>query len=354
MMSDKNDSSNDINSYEFSKRVQTAINLMNEDQLKSFDCFNEIIDDFKKFSIEEIKENDLSSEFINSLNAKASLLNARDEIDEAEESFDMILNHFDDKDYTALMNKALIFRKRRDYDNALSYYDMVADFYPDRGEYILAIESEILEEMKIDLDEVNLEDYDKQFRDLIEKGLFYKNKNRLFEALQCYDRALELDSNSHNLIYSLSFDIKKEFFKLFLFEDIDINMDELSRKKGAILHYLFIQNNYYYAYVLNQEILDENNNDLFALNAKGMIFFLLDDYQSAIKYLKECIALDENYLYPYFNIALCLKRIGEMEEAMEYFNKIKNLPNEISTPSKELLEIFKRAIVANEIYALSF
>lgn len=352
MMSDSNN--NDINSYDFSSRVESALKLIHKDSSKALECFNEILDDFFKFTPEEIMENDFTSLIINSLNGKGSILNAYDDIDSAEECFDMVLNDYDSHDFTSLINKALILRKKGHLEESLDYYDEISKFYPDKKELILAMESEVYDDLKIKLSDANLDDYNNKSREFIEKGISSYNNRIVLDALDYYRKAIKADSDSKYLVLSLMDDVKKEFFKLFLYENPDIETHEISKKKGAVLHYLFIQNNLFYAYMLNEEILEENEDDLFALNAKGMIFFYLDDCNLSIKYFDRCNNVDEKYIYPYFNKAIALARAKRFDEAKESFGKIKGLPNLVADPNEEQLDIFKRAIISNSIYSLGF
>ncbi|ADC46869.1 TPR repeat-containing protein [Methanobrevibacter ruminantium M1] len=353
-MMSQDSNKNDINSYDFPSRVEKALKLIHTDSFKALDYFNEILDDFFKFTPDEIKENNLSSLIINSLNGKGSILNAFDKIDEAEECFDMVLNDFDSQDFTSLINKALILRKKGHLEESLDYYDEIAKYYPDKKELILAMKSEVYGELKIKLSDTDLDDYSIEAKDLIGRGLASHENKIVLEALDYYQKAIKADSSCKYLVLSLMDDVKREFFKLFLYEDIDIEKDEISKKKGAVLHYLFIQNNLFYAYMLNEEILEENKNDLFALNAMGMIFFYLDDCDLSIRYFDRCNTIDEKYLYPYLNKAIALARAKRFDEAKESFGKIKGLPNLIRDPNEEELDIFKRTIISNSIYSLGF
>ena len=362
----ENLNSKDINSYDFPLRVQNALKLMKEDATKSLESFDEILDDFNKFSPDAIKENDLSSVVINSLNAKGSILNAFDQIDEAEECFDMVLNNYDSQDFTSLINKSLILRKKGRLEESLDYYDRIATIYPNKRELVLAMKSEVYDDLKIKLPNanlnelsiesnelLNLNDYDLKAKELIMEG-FSSFKNKIvLDALNYYQEAIKADSRSRYLVLSLMDEVKKEFFKIFLYENPGID-DETSKKKGAVLHYLFIKNNLFYAYTLNEEILDENENDLFALNAKGMIFFFLDDCNLSVKYFEKCNELDGKYLYSYFNKAIALARLKRFDEANESFGMIKGLPKLIPNPNEEQIDIFNRAIISNSIYSLGF
>ena len=344
----------DIGSYDFPSRVQKGLDLLHKDSNKALELFDDVLNDFFMFDPDEINEKGYSSLIINSLNAKGSILNAYDDIDNAEECFDLVLNHYDSQDFTSLINKALILRKKMHLEESLDYYDKISDAYPNKRELVLAWKSEVYDDLKIKLSQANLDDYDNGAKELVEKGLSFKDKNLVLDALNSYQEAIEIDSSCKYLVMSLMDDVKKEFFKIFLYEDIDINENSLSQKKVSVLHYLFIKNNLFYAYMLNEEILEENNNDLFALNAKGMIFFFLDDCDLAIECFNKCIELDDRYLYPYFNKAIALARAKRLDEARESYGYIKALPDMISNPNEEEMSIYNRAIISNAMYSLGF
>ncbi len=344
----------DIDSYDFPSRVQKGLDLLHKDSNKALELFDELLNDFFRFTPSEINELGYSSLIINSLNAKGSILNAYDDIDNAEKCFDLVLNDYDSQDFTSLINKALILRKKMHLEESLDYYDKILDAYPNKRELVLAMKSEVYDDLKINLSQANLDDYKDSAKELIERGLSFKDKNLVLDSLNSYQEAIEKDSRCKYLVMGLMDEVKKEFFKIFLYEDIDVNANDLSQKKGGVLHYLFIKNNLFYAYMLNEEILEEDSDDLFALNAKGMIFFFLDDCNLAVECFNKCILLDDKYLYPYFNKAIALARANKIDEAKESYEHIKALPEMISNPNEEEMSIFNRAIIANAMYSLGF
>lgn len=74
--------------------------------------------------------------------------------------------------------------------------------------------------------------------------------------------------------------------------------------------------NYHEARKINEDILKAHPNDVYATKGLGLCLSRLGEPEEGIEYLKKAILLDENYLDPYYDLALVLMENGKQEEAL--------------------------------------
>lgn len=334
----------------YKERVQNAIELMQNNQNRALDLLNDIISDLDAYSPEEIKENNLTWEVINAYNAKGSILNGENKIDEAEECFDRVIDYYGENDPCALLNKGIISRKRENYNQALDYYDNALKEDSYLKDVVHSLKQEIYSIMKENIDDADLSP---KAKELLDKGKEFSENQNYFAAIDCFKEAKSVDPSCEGIAYGLIDETKYKFKMIFQWEVIEDNENEISNNKRAALYYLFNEKNPGYAFAINEHILcNFDENDKFALNSKGLIRFYLDDYEGAIESFDKCLEVDENYMWAYINKGIVLKAMGRDDEARESYSQIMTMPRRFKNPDEELLRLYRLAVSFNSIYYL--
>lgn len=336
---------------DYNRRIDQAIEVLNFDEPdESLDLVNGIISDLSQYGPDEIKQNGLLWVAINAYNLKGSILNGKGDIDGAEECFDEVLNSYDDVDSCANMNKGIIAKKRKNYSQALEYYDKaLLDAHKEMEDYISGAKNEVYVMMGEDSECLDV--LSPNAKELIEKGKEYKENQNYWAAFDCYEEARNEDSSCDGIVDGLIEETKKEFSKVFQIGPVDKGDDEAAQLKRAALHYVFNEYTPLYAFSLNEKALhDYDENDSFALNSKGIIYFYMDELDKAVDAFDKCLKADEDYLYANFNKAIVLKRMGRIEEAEESFGEIMKMPSRFSNPSEEMARLYRLTIVFNSMF----
>jgi tetratricopeptide (TPR) repeat protein len=345
--------SNDDNE-NFTKRVQDVIEIMNDDQDEALRLVNGIIDDLGRFTPDEIRQRNLSWEALNAYNLKGSILNARDELDGAEICFDTVINGFDDMDSCAWMNKGIISKKRKNYELALECYDKALIEAPEGiADVVAGAKNEVMSMMRADLKDADLDEFSAKAKELIENGIDSKENQDYWSAFDCFEQARDEDPSCATVAEAMIEDTKEELTKVFYIGPVDDGDDEKSQLKRAAVYYVFSEYNPFHAYALNERALNNfDENDAFALNTRGIIYFYLDEYEKAIEAFDRCVEVDEDYLYAYLNKAIVLKRMKRTEEASEAIHEIMKMPGKYENPSEDLLRLYRLTVVFNSMFYL--
>jgi tetratricopeptide (TPR) repeat protein len=108
------------------------------------------------------------------------------------------------------------------------------------------------------------------------------------------------------------------------------------------LRLLLIEKNPYDALTIINLILDDNENDVDALNQKGCILFLFDKCKEALECFNRCLIIDENYHYALFNKAIALRRIKELNKSLNCFDELLKTPQNYDKVKPYQLEILDK------------
>ena len=175
-----------------------------------------------------------------------------------------------------------------------------------------------------------------------EKLNYYYNRGDTFfdlgkfeEAIQNYDKAIELDSNVNSIYY---YNRGNAYFSLGKFENaiqdynkaIDLNPnDDLSYNNRGNAY--FSLGKFEDAIQDYNKAIDLNPNDASYYNNRGTTFANLEKYEDAIQDYNKTIDLNPNDNSAYFNRGTAFSYLNEYEKAIQDYNKAIDLnPNDAS------------------------
>ena len=127
-------------------------------------------------------------------------------------------------------------------------------------------------------------------RALLFKGFVYYRLKKYSEAIQCYDKAIEL---------------KEDY--VYVYNNKGIALDELGKYKEAVQCFdkaIEVKPDYVYAY-----------------NNKGIALENLGKYEDAIQCFDKAIEIKPDFVYVHYNKGSALDELGKYEEAMQCFDK---------------------------------
>jgi tetratricopeptide (TPR) repeat protein len=313
-----------MKSNETTQRIDEAMEYMQNDTAKAIEIFDEILES--------------EPENIEAINGKGSSLMKLNRMREAENHFDYSLSI--KQTSSAYINKGLICKGRKEYDQALDFYDKAAEINPDLKNILTILKNEINvlmgREMEISTD------YSPEAYGLIKEGMRYRNSNRLWDALDCYEKAIKADESCRDSIQSSINDIKSIFKNELLINTHELGDSRIERMKLKSLRLLLIEKNPYDALTIINLILDDNENDVDALNQKGCILFLFDKCKEALECFNRCLIIDENYHYALFNKAIALRRINELNKSLNCFDELLKTPQNYDKVKPYQLEILDK------------
>lgn len=304
------------------KKIENALEYMQNDCNKALKIFNEVL------KIEPTN--------INAINGKASTLMKLHRVNEAEKCFDYSL--FLNENSSALINKGILSKNKHDYKNALTYYNKAIEIDPNLNNIVSILKNEIIE--KLDIDSViNLENFNQEAKKLIKEGINYNKSKKLWDALNCFSKAIEKDITCKNSINPLIKKNKTIIQNEFIFKTPQLkNKDEL---KSLALKTLLIEEDSKKALTLLNKVLKIDDKDLDALNHKGSILFCFDEYEKSINCFDKCLKIDKNYYYALFNKGLVLRTMNKLSEALICFDKLlecEKTYDEVKPYQQEILE----------------
>jgi tetratricopeptide (TPR) repeat protein len=122
------------------------------------------------------------------------------------------------------------------------------------------------------------------------KGNEHSYKKKYFEAIRCYDKALEINPNN---VYAWS--------------NKGTALDKLGMYEEAIRCY--------------DKALEINPNNVYAWSNKGTAFSNLGKYQKAVEHYDKATELDPNDAYAWNNKGNALANLGKYEEAIRCYDK---------------------------------
>lgn len=291
------------------EKIEEALNYMQNDTLKAISIYDEIL---KK-----------EPENTDAINGKGSSLMKLNLMKEAEEVFDKSLSI--KKTSSALISKGIINKTRKEYDKSLYYYDEAIHLNPHLNNIITILKNEIFDLMNSEC-EISNKQYLKEANELIKKGIEFKNSNRLWDALDSYQKAMEMDNNCISSVKALMNEIKLMLQNELMIKTPKFGESRVDQLKMKSLKLLLVEENPKQALAVINQILEKDENEIDTLNQKGCVLFLFDDCEQSLECFDKCLSLDENYLYALFNKALTLRRINKLTQSLECFDKLLKQP----------------------------
>ena len=290
---------------EIAKRIEEALDYMPNDTGKAIKIFDEIL---------EIEPKNTEA-----INGKGSSLMKLNRMSEAEKYFDYSLSI--QKTSCALINKGIICKGRKDYQQALIFYDEAIQTNPDLKSIITILKNEI-HELNNDEIEINLISYTPKANELIKKGIDYKNSNRLWDAFECYDKAIEADEKCENSVMALINEIKSILQNELMIKTPEPGNSRINQLKNKSLRLLLIEEDPKQALTIMNLILDHDENEIDTWNQKGCVLFLFDRCKQSIECFDKCLSIDTNYYYALFNKAIVLRRMNKLNESLNCFDEL--------------------------------
>jgi tetratricopeptide (TPR) repeat protein len=276
---------------------------------------------------------------INALNGKGSALMSLKRFDEAWDMFDASLKI--ETNPMGLINKGIICRERGNYSEALSYYNQAEEEYPSLKDMVGALKEEIAKRTNGS----GSNRFSSEAQMLMDKGNEFRSSNRLWDALDCYETAIQKDPNCEPTANKHIFEIKEILMNEFMYEptmmEPDFGEKEIDKYKLDSLRFLITDNKPQMALVAINQALNIDGNDLDALNQKGIILFYLDENDEAIKCFDKCLSIDEDYAYALFNKGLVMRRTGDLGEALAIFDELLKTPaayDKVKPHQREVLD----------------
>lgn len=291
---------------DFQKKLSEAYDLIQNDTELSLKIFNELL---------EIDGNNIEV-----LNGKGSALMKSYRNDEAEKYFNKSIEISENS--SAWINKGLIAKSKKDYYKALLYFERAIHLNPSLNSIISILKKEIFD--VLDDDMLNLSDFTSQSREYIKKGIDFKSQNKLWDALEYFNKAIQEDSSCKNSVSILIEDIKSILYNEFVFEAPDFKNTQIDELKVQSLRALLIEENPQKSLDLMDEILKIDERELDALNYKGCILFLFEKYSQSIDCFNKCWEYNGRYYCALFNKALVLMTMNELENALKSFDILLN------------------------------
>jgi len=310
---------------EISEKIDEALYYMQNDTLRAIEIFDEILE--------------IEPENIDAINGKGSSLMKLNLMNEAEKYFDYSLSI--QKTSSSLISKGLIHKNRKDYEKALYYYDEAIEVNSDLSNIITILKNEI-HELIDDGMEINLKNYNKQANELINQGRKYKKSNKLWDALDCYQKAMKIDENCENSVHAMINEIKNILQNELMIKTPTLGKSRIDQLKLKSLKTLLINEDPQQALKIMNIILETDENEIDTLNQKGCILFFYDECADSIECFDRCLKLDDNYDYALFNKAIVLRRINKLEESLKCLDKLLKIPKYYEKVKPYQLEILDK------------
>lgn len=312
-----------LNEY-FQNKLDEAYELIQNDTELALNIFNELLDQ--------------ESENIEVLNGKGSALMKLNKIDEADECFNQSI--LVSENPSALINKGLISKQRNEYSKALKYYDSAIQLDSNLNNIVSILKNEIMD--LIDDNILSIDEFAPKANECIKAGIDFKNEGQIWDALDCFNKALEYDPACENSVLILIDEIKNILYNRFLFNFLEFNDSEIDDLKLKFLKALLIEEDYNKALTFMEDILDMYGDDVDTLNYKGCVLFLFDKYDESIECFDKCLSIDEEYYYALFNKGIVLRKACRLKESFSCFNKLLKIPEYENTVREYILEIIEK------------
>lgn len=291
-------------------KIEKALDYMQNDTLKAIEIFDQILE--------------IEPENIEAINGKGSSLLKLNQIDEAEKYFDYSISIRETS--SALISKGIINKNKRKYEEALNYYDKAIQTNPDLNNIVTLLKNEVIELIDEDIED-EFKNKNPDIKEIIEKGLEYKNSNKLWDALYCFENAINADKTCINYVKKLINEIKTILNHELMIKTPELGNSKTDQLKIQSLRLLLIEDNPEQSLKIINQILEKENDDVDSLNQKGCILTFFNEYKKAIECFDKCLEIDENYSYAIFNKAFLLRMTNKLEESLYYFDKLLKITN---------------------------
>lgn len=291
-------------------KIEKALDYMQNDTLKAIEIFDQILE--------------IEPENIEAINGKGSSLLKLNQIDEAEKYFDYSISIRETS--SALISKGIINKNKRKYEEALNYYDKAIQANPDLNNIVTLLKNEVIELIDEDIED-EFKNKNPDIKEMIEKGLEYKNSNKLWDALYCFENAINADKTCINYVKKLINEIKTILNHELMIKTPELGNSKTDQLKIQSLRLLLIEDNPEQSLKIINQILEKENDDVDSLNQKGCILTFFNEYKKAIECFDKCLEIDENYSYAIFNKAFLLRMTNKLEESLNYFDKLLKITN---------------------------
>ena len=249
--------------------------------------------------------------------------------------------------YVALRKDILGVDELRQYDMSVSLvndveaqipYEKAYEINPNLENIVTLLKNEINEP-----DEVDMSDFTDEANELIQKGIEYKNENKLWDSLDCLMKAVEVDSTCESQVGELIDEIKAVFEREFVYGDEEFDIkSKADRIKMQAMKALIKENNPEKALTLMDLALELNENDVNTLNHKGGVLFICSEYQKAIECFDRCLSIDNDYTCALFNKAIVLRLMNKLPEALTCFDELLKMPQNYNKVKPYQLEILDK------------
>jgi tetratricopeptide (TPR) repeat protein len=177
---------------------------------------------------------------------------------------------------------------------------------------------------------------EKKALELFDRGTQFKQEEKIQEAIDCYQCAIELNPNCHIYYYQLA---------------------NILREQGQLVR----------ATIYYRQAIELNSNDSWSYYSLGEILTKQEKIQEAIECYRRAIELNPDYSWSYYNLARILHQQGQTEAAIQYYQITVRLnPNyswayhflgDILTETKKFelaIANYQQAIKFNANFNLSF
>ena len=183
-------------------------------------------------------------------------------------------------------------------------------------------------------------------RDWLEKGRCLHNLDRYDEALECYDRAIDLDANYHPA-WALRGNVLNNLER---YEEALVSFDKAIELEHNNRFYWFLRGNLLNSIKRYEEALasfdmaiELDDNYQWAWGVRGIVLNSLKRYDEALKSLDRAIEIDINYHWAWLSRGWALDNLGRYEEALASYDRA------IVLDEQYLSVFFARAIAILEL-----
>lgn len=308
---------------EITGRIDEAMEYMQNDTAKAIRIFDEILES--------------EPENVEALNGKGSSFMKLNRMREAEKYFDYSLSI--KRTSSALISKGIICKVRKEYKQALSFYDKAIETKPKLKNIVTILKNEVNDLMG---SEIEITDYTTKTNELINEGMKYKNSNRLWDAIDCFENAIKSDGSCRTSVQAMINEIKSILQNELLIRTPELGDSRIDKMKLKSLRLLLIENDPEQALTIMNLILDDSENEIDTLNQKGCVLFLYDGCEQSLECFNRCLNIDEKYYYALFNKAIVLRRMKKLEESLDCLDELLKTPKNYEKVKPYQLEILDK------------